>query len=251
MICLRLKAEQPYPVPTTEHKTWRTHSHSICVYYMTISITGPAVWFQRSRTTMFGSLAMTRILLLQLLTTVTVATGYGNQSTPTYETPGSFVECASWFHSSHVQLYADLYITDAYAIATVTLPNTRNRLATTSTIPAAHTSVSFVDYWCHFWGVISPGNPEQHPEAIGGYFYGLNASAHSSCLSLEEADYSSWAATASRAVDVYPPAWSPVLTPPCCDNFCDIKASAVQLFYWPTPAVVPNVTTFVDSTSFT
>ena len=102
-------------------------------------------------------------------------------------------------------------------------------------------------------------DPEEGTSEHGGlipYLYGLNESAKSYCPSLEKANYSSWAATASTFMTSYAdivtgPLWSLVVTPPCCDTFCDIGVSAAQLLYWPTPAPVPAVTTVVGSDGFT
>lgn len=153
-----------------------------------------------------------------------------------------------------------MYTDEASVIAAAAVASLKPTVVLTTTgIPtsitaAAASPADFVAYWCNNWGILSPADPEEHPEAIGGYFYGLNVSAHDTCLTLEEANYSSWAATASPTPtgDNYaPPAWSPVMTPPCCDNFCNIQASAVQLYYWPTSTGTPNVTTAIDATGFT
>ena len=98
-------------------------------------------------------------------------------------------------------------------------------------------------------------DPEEGTSEHGGpipYLNGLNESAKSYCLSLENANYSSWAATASTVMISYAdivtgPLRSPVVTPPCCDT----GVSAAQSLYWPTPAPVPAVTTVVGSDGFT
>lgn len=87
-------------------------------------------------------------------------------------------------------------------------------------------------------------DPEE--DGIQDILKGLPANSQSSCLALEKKTYSSWASS-------HPPAstWSPIISPPCCDTYCNIQASAAQLYYWPTTSPVPNVTTLVDTSGFT
>ncbi len=52
----------------------------------------------------------------------------------------------------------------------------------------------FIDYWCGHPGFPLGGNMEAHPEIISGWFAGLNDSLKTQCFSLEEENFSSWAA---------------------------------------------------------
>ena len=68
---------------------------------------------------------------------------------------------------------------------------------------------------------------------------------------LQKANYSSWVATTFypqlTAIQSHESnMWTPFISPPCCNTFCNIAASAVQLVYWPTPAPQPYITTVVS-----
>lgn len=73
----------------------------------------------------------------------------------------------------------------------------------------------------------------------------MNASVKDFCLSLEEADYSSYYATHSTGW------WSAITSAPCCDEICSLKVARAQVLYWPTPAPVPNVTSVIGPDGFT
>ncbi|KAI9706019.1 MAG: hypothetical protein M1836_005425 [Candelina mexicana] len=120
--------------------------------------------------------------------------------------------------------------------------------AAPATITPAPTAQSFVDYWCDHPQFPGDGNMEAHPEIISGWFQGLNDTLKTQCFSLEEENYSSWARDTNPKRQSL---WRPIATPPCCNVYCDIKASAVELFYWPKSSALQNVTTLVDSTGFT
>ena len=82
-------------------------------------------------------------------------------------------------------------------------------------------------------------------------FDGLTGSDKEQCLSLQKANYSSWVATATYPpyVDIYnraSDAWHPFKTPPCCNTFCDLEVSRIQMLFWPTPAPTPGITTVVS-----
>ena len=116
---------------------------------------------------------------------------------------------------------------------------------------ATCTSVLFEDYWCVNWAYDYSADPgaggtgaDSHDYAP--FFLDLNDGSKEFCLSLEKANCSSWAA-ATPTQPGYP-TWSPTITSPCCNSYCEIQVSAVQMFYWPTPASVPNITTFVGQT---
>ena len=124
--------------------------------------------------------------------------------------------------------------------------------------PVTSTSiVPFEEYWCENWDSSPANTPDSFPNngTLEGWFYNLDANDKEFCLSLEKANYSSWAAASPTPVVIGtftdPPVWEPTLTPPCCDTFCNIEASAVQLYFWPTPAPVPNVTTISGANGFT
>jgi len=105
-------------------------------------------------------------------------------------------------------------------------------------------SISFEEYWCNsMWNSWLEVNPED--DGIEDLFYGLPAESRSPCLSLEKAHYTSWAAASTISP------WSPIISPPCCDTYCDIKASSAQLYYWPTTPSAPNVTTMIGEGGFT
>ena len=96
---------------------------------------------------------------------------------------------------------------------------------------------------------------EEDPEENGveDLFHGLPANSKSACLSLEKASYSSWAAT--RTVPPWspytqPPKWQPIIRAPCCDTYCNIQASAAQLYYWPPTLPAPNATTVTGEGGF-
>ncbi|KAI9719263.1 MAG: hypothetical protein M1812_003593 [Candelaria pacifica] len=120
--------------------------------------------------------------------------------------------------------------------------------AAPATITPAPTAQPFIDYWCDHPRFPGDGDMEAHPEIIAGYFQGLNDSLKTQCFSLEEDNYSSWAKDTNPKKQS---AWGPIVTPPCCNDYCDIKASAVELIYWPKPSALHNITTLVDSTGFT
>jgi len=126
-----------------------------------------------------------------------------------------------------------------------------------STRVANHTSVSFEEYWCAVVNKESANTPDSYPDngSVGPPLYGLNTSVKDYCLSLEKANYSSWAATASPSIltniDEFSTVWQPTRTQPCCDTFCNIAAATAQLLYWPTPAPFPNATTVVGTDGFT
>lgn len=67
----------------------------------------------------------------------------------------------------------------------------------------------------------------------------MNASLKSFCLSLEEANYSSYYATQNTGW------WTEMTSAPCC------KVPIAQVFYRPTPAPVPNITSVIGPDGFT
>ena len=108
----------------------------------------------------------------------------------------------------------------------------------TATSPSV---VSFEEYWCdNYDRMTNSGN------SYGPFIGYLDPSDQQFCMSLEKGSYSSWAAANQTALP-----WEPTLTKPCCNNLCNIAASAVQIHFWPTPAPYSNVTTVVGSDGFT
>ena len=77
-------------------------------------------------------------------------------------------------------------------------------------------------------------------------FYGFDPQTKSFCLSIENADFSSFFATQSSTAS-----WSPTITSPCCNTDCTIQPANAQILFWPTPAPLPNVTTLVGTDNFT
>lgn len=137
------------------------------------------------------------------------------------------------------------------AIVTSSLLASRTALQASATdtftsLPSIDTAtsssvVSFEEYWCDNFNYMT----------TSGYSYGpfigyLNASDQQYCMSLEKSSYYSWIAAKHTAIQ-----WKPTLTSPCCNNLCNIAASAVQLHFWPTPAPYSNVTTVIGSDGFT
>ena len=145
-------------------------------------------------------------------------------------------------------------------------------------VPAASASLfmSFEEYWCSRDYDETDINNEDYFDNNQHYvpaFYGLEASVKSYCLSFEAADYSNYMrsyiatqyshsiftvpydTTATYPASVgslfYTPSWTPKITPPCCDTFCNIGAASAQMLYWPTPAPVPGITTVVGPDGFT
>lgn len=124
----------------------------------------------------------------------------------------------------------------------------------------------FEDYWC---SSIASMNASQEWESyqlgdVGPELYGLAPTAKSICRSLEAEDYSRWATNFSNhpayTTDpnvfwnhAIPVSWTPTLTPPCCNTFCNFIISSAQLHYWPTPAPIAmkNCTTFIGPDGFT
>lgn len=142
------------------------------------------------------------------------------------------------------------------ASPTTIVASTTEGLATlASVIPATSSStIPFEQYWCENYDETT-----EVGESIGPWLYGINASEKQHCLSLERSNYSSWAGanpTSTTAVGwngttlTEPPVWTPTLTQPCCGTLCNIVASAVQLYFWPTPAPYPNITTVVGPDGF-
>ena len=118
-------------------------------------------------------------------------------------------------------------------------------------------TVPFEQYWCENFDETTLVG-----ESIGPWLYGINASEKDYCLSLEKSNYSSWAVVNPTLTTIVgysstfttfvrsPSQWSPTLTQPCCGTLCQIFASGVQLYFWPTPAPYPSVTTVVGSDGF-
>ena len=142
---------------------------------------------------------------------------------------------------------------DCAAILVLIVPDS-TLASTPTTYP-----MSFQEYWCTSGFAYSPANGPDNFDNNGELtpaFFGLDPSVRSYCLSLEAADYSSHmrnpTATAwSIGTFVEPPVWSPTITPPCCNTFCDISAASAQMFYWPTPAPSPGISTLVGPDGFT
>ena len=114
-------------------------------------------------------------------------------------------------------------------------------------------NLSFEEYWCAYLDRTAANKLGDYPNfgTVVDIFDGFNNSQKTYCLSLEKADYNSWSATATDPGG--PAGWTPTKTSPCCNTFCNIEASAAQLFYWPTPAPpsLANRTTIVGSDGFT
>ncbi|KAK0510969.1 hypothetical protein JMJ35_006521 [Cladonia borealis] len=56
-------------------------------------------------------------------------------------------------------------------------------------------------------------------------------------------DFSSWYAKGDTSS-----IWSPIFTSPCYDLFsCNLTVATANLIYWPTPALVPNVTSIISN----
>lgn len=109
---------------------------------------------------------------------------------------------------------------------------------------------AFENEWCRNWASTPHFNNLTHKDQLEPRFPGLNDSSKRFCLSLEAANYSSWAVIfASRMAK----AWTPVFTTPCCNPFCSFRASAFELLWWPTrhtTTPVHNVTTAVGQDGF-
>ena len=147
------------------------------------------------------------------------------------------------------QSYVDLYATDSTSLrasAVVSAANATSGLDTgtlASIALAPQVSVTLEEYWCENFDFDLEEDPEE--DGIKDLFKGLNASSKNFCLSLEKENYSS-RATARR----HQSTWNPVISPPCCDTYCNIQAPAAQLHYRPTTSPAPNVTASVGQGGF-
>ncbi len=121
------------------------------------------------------------------------------------------------------------------------------------------TLVPFEEYWCNKIADQFSCFPNACPGGVH-YLYNLNETTKNHCMSLEKKNhcmslekenYTSWAASYHTphifdSTDTRYYEWEPTLTPPCCNAYCGLRASAAQLLYWPTPAPVPNVSSFIS-----
>ncbi|KAL2049184.1 hypothetical protein ABVK25_010534 [Lepraria finkii] len=186
---------------------------------------------------MSGSLGMTSILLLILLLTVVHASSYENQSTAINTDQNVLVDCsACWPVNSIFNHSTSLRASTVVSAANATSGLDTGTLA--SITPAPQISVTVEENWCE--------NEDPKEDGIKDLFKGLNASSKNSCLSLEKENYTTWA-TARRHQSTR----NSVISPPSCDTYCNIQASAAQLHYWPTISPAPNVTTSVGQGGFT
>ena len=96
---------------------------------------------------------------------------------------------------------------------------------------------TFSQFWCEAYG-------EPKINKVDPLFYGMNASVKSYCLSIEEANYSSYQASQCGF-------WTTITSAPCCDQICSLKVASAQVLYWPTPAPMPNVTSVIGPDGFT
>ena len=85
----------------------------------------------------------------------------------------------------------------------------------------------------------------QFDDLLGPTTKGFDGSLSSSCLSSILENCNSY--VAAHPVTTY----YPHIASPCCGNNCDIWAMTARVLYWPTPAVRPNVTSYVDENGFT
>lgn len=85
----------------------------------------------------------------------------------------------------------------------------------------------------------------QFDNLLGPTTTGFGASLSSSCLSSILQNCNSY--VAEYPVTTY----FPNISSPCCGNQCDIWAVTARVLYWPTPAVSPNITSYMDEKGFT
>ena len=80
---------------------------------------------------------------------------------------------------------------------------------------------------------------------LGPTTEGFDTNLSSSCLSSILQDCNNY--IAANPVTTY----YPKISSPCCGNDCDIWAMTARVLYWPTPAVRPGITSYVDENGFT
>ncbi|KAI9719832.1 MAG: hypothetical protein M1812_003321 [Candelaria pacifica] len=164
-----------------------------------------------------------RFLWLGLAPALARAAQYGNQSTSVGSSSITQKSNSEAFMGDCASKNAEV----SEALATIS--------ATPVTITPTPTIEPFVDYWCSFHRVpnqLGEKGVEDHPEVASGYFAKDNTNNTERGLE--------WGLE-----------WGPIVTPPCCNVYCDIKASAVELVYWPKSSASLNISTLVDSTGFT
>ena len=113
--------------------------------------------------------------------------------------------------------------------------------------------LSYEEYYC-FYESETPSNspgPFDNDFTLVSDFDGLTGSDKDQCLSLQKANYSSWAATATYPSysDIYwraPDVWRPFKAPPCCNTYCKLDILEAQMIFWSTPAPQPIITTLVS-----
>lgn len=138
-----------------------------------------------------------------------------------------------------------------------------------SITPAPRSTITtfppFEDYWCSSIANVTKAQEwvSYQYNGSGPELYGLATNAKSFCRSLEAEEYSKWASnlssypaysTFSRFFShIVPVTWTPRLTPPCCNTYCNFIIPSAQLQYWPTPApmAMKNRTTAVGPDGIT
>ena len=109
---------------------------------------------------------------------------------------------------------------------------------------------SFEEFWCQNYADLLDVTPDSGFGQVLPYFWDLNETTKNYCLSLQKAQYTSFInqlPTALPYASELLTDWGPVVTPPCCDDVCQMRVSGAQLLYWPTPATFPNVTTIIEN----
>ena len=142
--------------------------------------------------------------------------------------------------------------TDNAAVAATPTRTTNNFTLKAFITPAPSFALpSFEEYWCSTvmdFIVDHEIYPNNEPGNCQGYLCGLNSSVRAFCSTWEAAQYSSWAKTQTYPLENE---WQHAVSSPCCDAWCNIRVSMVELRYWPTPAPAPNISTIVGPDGYT
>jgi len=124
---------------------------------------------------------------------------------------------------------------------TITVPTSRTGPITIAPHVTLTPPVPFEEYWCSSYASVVQSSAQlsfQNNGTNKPQFHGLNPSAKTVCMSVEAENYSQWATTHAPSTSVggfwsaiRPVVWTPTLTPPCCNTFCNLVVPSAQMQY--------------------